>query len=81
MLDGGRASVSDAEPVCLDGPPPAAFGSVQVGEQVVLDLVELVGTSLLPAAVGRPAEVTTARGDAVWVESGVLVERDGVGRV
>lgn len=46
-----------------------------------MDLAQAVGASLLPALVGAPAEIAGAGGHAVWVEAGVLVQRDEVGSV
>lgn len=49
-----------------------------LGVNGALDLAQAVGASLLPALVGTPAEITSAREDSVWVEAGILVERHEV---
>lgn len=46
-----------------------------------LHLLDALGATLFPALVGMPAEVAGAGQDAVGVEAGLLVERDGVGRM
>lgn len=48
---------------------------------VVLNLVQTVGTVLLPALVGAPAEVTCARQLTLGVEASVLVKWNEVGSV
>jgi hypothetical protein len=48
---------------------------------VVLNLVQTVGTVLLPALVGAPAEVTSARRLTLGVEASVLVKWNEVGSV
>jgi hypothetical protein len=45
---------------------------------VALDLVQTVGTVLLPALVGAPAEVTSARRLTLGVEASVLVKGNEV---
>ena len=50
-------------------------------QNLTLDLVEAVGAGLVPASEGTPAELAGTRLDAVGVEVGVLIERDGVGGV
>lgn len=52
-----------------------------LGIHVVLDLAQAVGASLLPAHVSAPAEIAGTGRHAVWMEAGVLVQRDEVGSV
>jgi hypothetical protein len=48
---------------------------------LVLDLVQSVGTCLVPALVSTPAEIAGSRKNALRVEASLLVEGDGMGSV
>lgn len=45
---------------------------------LVLDLVQSIGTCLVPALVSTPAEIARSRKDALRVEASLLVEGDGM---
>lgn len=45
---------------------------------LVLDLVEAVGTSFIPTLVSAPAEIASPRENTFWVKSCFLVERNHV---
>lgn len=52
---------------------------VSLRVQRALDHIELAAAAFLPALVGTPAEVAGAGRDPLGMESGVLIQTDGVG--
>lgn len=50
------------------------YRDADLGIHVVLNLIQALRTSLLPALMCTPAEITGPGGYTIWVESGVLIQ-------
>lgn len=50
------------------------YRDANLGVHIVLNLIQALRASLLPALMGTPAEITGPRWHTIWVESGVLIQ-------